>query len=275
MLTLSDVRFGFRTRPDFLGPINQRINPGELWGIIGPNGAGKSTLLRLMAGFHAPTTGQVTLGRDSLTSLALTKRAKQLAFVPQHPPYDLQVTAREVVLMGRFPHRRWGLFETAFDRRLCEQAMLVTETTPFAERSMTTLSGGEIQRVHLAAALAQDTRLFLLDEPTASLDLMHQITILRILRDLTARRGRAVVIVMHDVNLAAQFCTHVLLLSDGQLISQGPPETVIKPDILADVYHLPLTLLCGNGDSPTRWVVPHHGIFRAEALPVAKDGPRS
>ncbi len=256
MLSLEEVRFGFSTRPDFLGPVTFSVRRGECWAIIGPNGAGKSTLLRLMAGLHKPHAGRVKFGGEVLGELSGRQRARRMAFLPQHPPVDLDLSVRNIVLMGRFPHRSLGLFESRDDYRVADHAMAVTETHSFADRAIATLSGGEAQRVHLAAAIAQEPRLLLLDEPTASLDLQHQQAVFRILRDRANHDGLAVVVVTHDVNLAAQFCTHVILLSDGHTVATGAPAEVVTPEVLAPVYGVELTTLTFPRDPTRRWVVP-------------------
>ncbi len=256
MLSLEDVRFGFPARPNFLGPITLSVKRGECWAIVGPNGAGKSTLLRLMAGLHKPHGGRISIGGDVLTELSGRQRARRMAFVPQHPPVDLDLSVRDIVLMGRFPHRSLSLFEGADDYRIADRAMEITETLCFADRAIATLSGGEAQRVHVAAAIAQEPQLLLLDEPTASLDLQHQQAVFHILRDRTGGEGLAVVVVTHDVNLAAQFCTNVVLLSDGRVVATGSPAEVITPEILGPVYGVELTTLRSPRDPDRRWVVP-------------------
>lgn len=250
------MRYGYTARPDFLGPVTLTIRPGQCWGIIGPNGAGKSTLLRLMAGLRHPDSGRVTLGHRSLAQLTGRERAQRIAFVPQHPPADIDSTARAVVLLGRFPHRTLALFESVDDRRIADRAMEITETIGFADRPLTTLSGGEAQRVHIAAALAQEPQFLLLDEPTASLDLQHQQAIFHILRQRTTGDGLAVAVVTHDVNLARQYCSHVLLLHDGRVVADGGPEDVVTPDVLRPVYGVELATLTIPGDSTRSWVVP-------------------
>ncbi len=258
VLDLADVRFGFATRPDFLGPITLSVRRGECWGIIGPNGAGKSTLLRLMAGLYKPHAGCVRVGKDRLTDLPLRERAKRLAFMPQHPPLDLDSAVRDIVLMGRFPHRSLGLFESAADFRIAERAMQITGTLGFADRAISTLSGGEAQRVHVAAAIAQEPDVLLLDEPTASLDLQHQQRVFQILRDRAGGDGLAVVVVTHDVNLAYQFCSHVVLLQEGRLAAVGPPGDVVTPEVLRPVYGVEMATLTIPGEPDRRWVVPVH-----------------
>lgn len=264
LLELADVRFGYPTRLDFLGPITVSIQRGECWAIVGPNGAGKSTLLRLMAGLYKPHTGGVTIQGKLLSVMSDRDRARRIAFLPQHPSADFAFPVRDIVLMGRFPHRSMGLFESAQDYRIADRAMEITETLCFADRRMATLSGGEAQRVHVAAALAQEPQLLLLDEPTASLDLQHQLAIFEILRRRACADGLAVVVVTHDVNLAAQFCLQVLLLDEGRVVAQGPPADVLTPALLGPVYGVELTTLTLPNDPDRRWVVPV-GLAAGEA----------
>ncbi len=255
-VTLENVRYGFASRPDFLGPVNVTIRGGECWSIIGPNGAGKSTLLRLIAGLYQPAAGRVRVGGKLLSELGGRERARCIAFLPQSPPGDLDLPARDVVLMGRFPHRSLGLFESRGDYRIADRAMAITRTTDLANRPINTLSGGEAQRVHVAGAIAQEPQVLLLDEPTASLDLQHELAIFQILRERADTDGLAVVVVTHDVNLAARFCTHVLLMCDGRVAAAGPPDAVVKPEILEPVYGVELTTLAMRDDPDCRWVVP-------------------
>ena len=255
ILQATDLTFGFPGRPDFLRPVTLAIQPGDCWGIIGPNGSGKSTLLRLLAGLLTPKTGDVRLDGRPLRELSARFRAQRIAFLPQHAPADLATPAGEIVLMGRFPHRRFGLFENSEDLAIADRAMTVTDTTEFADRPLATLSGGEAQRVHLAAALAQQPAVLLLDEPTASLDLYHQLSIFTILQDLAARQRLAVVVVTHDVNLAARYCSHVLLLDDGRPVAAGPPADVVRPDVLRAVYRVELAAATTD-DPARRWIIP-------------------
>lgn len=183
---------------------------------------------------------------DELRELKSTthrERAQVLAYVPQQVRVDSELTAREVVLLGRYPHRGAGYFESEQDERVADRVMALTETTAFAGRSIGTLSGGEAQRVHVAAALAQEPRVLLLDEPTASLDLKHQLAMFELVQELAARDGLAVVIATHDLNLAARYCTHVLLLDDGRVSAKGSPKDVIMPDVLEPVYGVRMVAL--------------------------------
>ena len=255
-LVLEEVAFGFANRPDFLGPCSVTVAPGECWAIVGPNGAGKTTLLRLMAGLLRPSGGCVRLGRHRLSALPARRRAKRIAYLPQRVLVDLDFTVGELVLMGRFPHRSLGLFESAADREIAARAMETTAVADLADRTMGTLSGGEAQRVHIAAALAQEPEVLLLDEPTASLDLQHQLAVHHILKDLAEKGRMAVVVVTHDINLAARMCSRALVLDQGKAVACGEPSDVLTPQVLDGVYHIHLESLSGGGDGTARWLVP-------------------
>jgi ABC-type cobalamin/Fe3+-siderophores transport system ATPase subunit len=235
-LTVADVRYGFPQRPDFLGPLTLRAERGELLGIIGPNGAGKTTLVRLLAGILSPHSGSVCWDGVDLHRLPLRERARRVAYLPQKPPADLPATALEVVLMGRFPHRTYQLFESQTDTDICRRCMEVTATWDLADRVMETLSGGEAQRVHLAAALAQEPELLLLDEPTSALDLYHQLATFDLLVRLTRERRMACVVVTHDLNLAGRHADRLALLDRGALVAAGPPDEILTDERLAPVY---------------------------------------
>lgn len=254
ILSASRLTYGFPERRDFLQPIDLEIRGGEFWGIIGPNGAGKSTLLRLLAGLLAPDSGEVRLKGRSLLTVALRERARSVAFLPQQMPVDLPATAREIVLMGRFPHRRLGLFESAADFAIADMALAAMGVTALADRPMATLSGGEAQRVHIASVIAQQAAVLLLDEPTASLDLFHQLSIFSLLRDHVHNNRIAAVVVTHDINLAARFCSHVLLLHDGRLVASGPPTQVTRPAILESAYGVELASVAVPG-VPGQWLL--------------------
>jgi iron complex transport system ATP-binding protein len=217
-----------------LRDISLSARGGELLGVIGPNGAGKSTLLRTIAGTLAPTAGIVRLDGADLTQMAAIERARQVAVVPQGLRLPEAFTAAEIVLMGRNPHLpRFG-GERPHDYEVAQQAMVQTATWALAERLVGTLSGGEQQRVLIARALAQEPRLLLLDEPTAHLDLKHQVATLKLARKL-ARAGLLVVVALHDLNLAAQYADRLALLS-GELLVCDLPANVLTPGWIRRAY---------------------------------------
>jgi iron complex transport system ATP-binding protein len=218
------------------------ITAGEILGVVGPNGSGKTSLLKLLAKVLRPHAGDMTLfGRD-LAGMPQVEVARTVAFVPQESPQAFSFTVMETVLMGRYPHHHgatWSAgfsWESAEDVLIAEQAMQYTDLTHLAGRSVMDLSGGERQRCMIARALAQAPQVLLLDEPTAFLDLQHQIAICAIVRRLKEERGLTVVLVSHDLNLASQYCDQILMLKAGELFRLGPPHEVIDVDVLRTVY---------------------------------------
>ena len=218
------------------------VEAGEIFGIVGPNGSGKSSLLKLLAGLMPPSGGQIRLGGLSIADLSQPDIARVVAVVPQDYVQVFPFTVAETVLMGRFPHRPsrlWSLGvgeETEKDLSYARQAMNDTDVWSFADRLVSDLSGGERQRVVIARALAQEPAILLLDEPTAFLDINHQIEICGLISRLRAERQLTVVLVSHDLNVASQYCDRVLMLKEGRLSRIGSPQDTIRPDVLRMVY---------------------------------------
>lgn len=222
-----------------LNEVSLTLQTGELVGIIGPNGAGKTTLLAIMGGLLEPSAGSVYLHQVPLSSLDRRQIARQIAFVPQSIPVgDFRFSARDTVLMGRYSHRERFASETADDRAVAMVAMHQAKVSHFADRSVTELSGGERQRVAIARALAQQPRLLLLDEPTASLDLSHQLHVLQLIRRLVTEHQLAAVTAIHDLTLASRFCDRIILLEQGRVVTEGSPSSVLTPDRLAAVFRV-------------------------------------
>ncbi len=225
-----------------LQDVTLQVQPGEILGIVGPNGSGKTSLLKLLAKLAAPQTGSITLFGRSLAALSQEETAHTVAFVPQEQAQLFPFTVAETVLMGRFPHRqrsRWSLgfgWEDQDDCRAAAQAMETMDIAHLAARLVTDLSGGERQRTMIARALAQTPRVLLLDEPTAFLDLQHQIDICSVLRRLRDERGLTVVIVSHDLNLASQYCDRIAMLKDGRMAAMGTPPEVMSVEKIREVY---------------------------------------
>ena len=225
------------------------ITSGQMFGIIGPNGSGKSTLLKLLAGVVHPQKGTVSLFGHDLRSLAPDAIGKLLAYVPQEVEIAFPFTVQEVVLMGRYPHKKdriwdlWG-WESNADHAAAERAMTEMNVLHLAEHAIGELSGGERQRVWIARALAQEPEVLLLDEPTAFLDLNYQLEISRILHRLVRERGLAIVLVSHDLNLASQYCDRLLLLDRGNLAALDHPRIVLRPELLEPVYGCRILIDC-------------------------------
>jgi iron complex transport system ATP-binding protein len=247
MMQVRDLRFGYAPDRLFLGPINLDVHKSRMLAVVGPNGAGKSTLLRLFAGLIQPNAGEIRFSDAPLSSLPPRDRARHITFLPQKPIAPASSSAREIVSLGRHPHRRFGLFETPADKITIEHSMEQTSITTFAKRRMDTLSGGEAQRVHLAAALAQQPEVLILDEPTAELDLRFQLQVFELLRELTDRENLATIVVTHDLNLARRFADDALLLSVGHVAAHGPVDAVLVPEKLEAVYGVGFeTAECGD-----------------------------
>ena len=218
------------------------VQSGEMLGIVGPNGSGKPSLLKLLGNVLPSQQGSIALYGEPLSELPQEAVAKVVAFVHQDTHQAFPFTVAETVLTGRLPHRHrtfwdWGFaWDNADDRAAAQQAMMTMDVWQLAERSVTGLSGGERQRVIIARALAQDPEVRLLDEPTAFLDLQHQIDICAVLHRLKQERGLTIILVSHDLNLASQYCDRILLLDRGEVYRMGRPEEVIRPEVLSAVY---------------------------------------
>jgi iron complex transport system ATP-binding protein len=222
--------------PFSLSDVSLTVLRGSLTGLLGPNGCGKTSLLKLLAGVLAPAAGTITLERRSVAGMSRRELARRLAVVPQetHPAFDY--TAMEMVLMGRHPHLRLFELEGPDDLAIAGEALLATGTADLGERSYMTLSGGEKQRVVIASALAQSPDLLLLDEPTASLDLGHQLDIAALLRRLNRDRGVTMVLATHDLNLAASLCDTLVLLNKGRVLAQGRTREVLTREMIRRLY---------------------------------------
>jgi len=214
-----------------LHPTSFDLAPGRVLGVVGPNGAGKSTLLRLLYRFHAPSTGRVLLNDCDLWDLTAREAARLVAAVLQEQPTDFALSVREIVTLGRTPHRK-GFGDGARDAQIVSDAMERLSLGALEKRHLGTLSGGERQRVMVARALAQEPRLLILDEPTNHLDIRHQLEVLALIRDLPL----TIVTSLHDLNLAARVCDDVLLLKSGHPQGFGPAADVLSERAVSDAF---------------------------------------
>jgi iron complex transport system ATP-binding protein len=242
------------------------LDPGALVALVGPNGAGKSTLLRALAGL-VRHTGAVTWHGTPLTRLDARTRARTVAYLPQDPPVHWPLAAAEVVALGRLPHRAYGAEHDAADDAAATRAMRQTDTLAFAARSVLQLSVGERARVLLARALAVEAPVLLADEPIAMLDPYHQLDVMRTLRayatGASGAEPRLVIAVLHDLGLAARFCDRVLLMNDGAVVGDGPPDTTLTAAAIRAHYRV------------EPFIARHDGkplIVPWRALPDASDG---
>lgn len=245
---LERVQFAYAAGEPILRAVDLAIRAGEMTALIGPNGAGKSTLLHIMAGLLAPSTGSARIEAHESARMEPTTRARRVGFVPQTSAVFFPYTVAEIIGMGRNP--RIGPFSnfSAVDRERIEWAMEMTGVSTLARRMFNQISGGEAQRVVLARALAQDAPALLLDEPTSSLDLYYQAALYGLLEKLNRQHGRTVVIVTHDINLAAEYCTRLVGLRAGEIVLDGPPEQIVTTEAIQKLYGVQAQILTGTGE---------------------------
>jgi cobalamin transport system ATP-binding protein len=224
-------------RPGFaIRDLSFSVEAGEIFGLIGPNASGKTTVIRLLSGVVAPERGEIFLGGERLSRLSRSAIATRVAVVPRSVPLGFPYTVGELVLMGRFPHAPHRFFESEDDARQACRAMEATGVLPLRDAAVDDLSEGERQRVMLARALCQGSPLLVLDEPTAHLDLRYQAEFVELLRRFGRDARLTVIVISHDLNLAAEVCDRLLLLQSGVAVATGPVETVLEESTLQSVY---------------------------------------
>jgi len=219
-----------------LHDINLSIEPGEMVGLLGPNGSGKTTLIKLASGILKPDRGDIELDGSDLSQLSRKSIARRMAVVPQQFHIPFAFTVSEVVMLGRIPFIKAFAGETGADRGAVTNALESVGITELAERRFDELSGGERQKVILAMALAQQPRLLLLDEPTANLDISHQLETLEWVRSLNLEKGLTVIAAMHDLNLASLYFDRLIILKEGRVSADGPPARVLTEDKIREVF---------------------------------------
>lgn len=253
------VAYGARTA---LQNVSVEVSAGELVGVIGPNGSGKSTLLKAITRVVPASNGTVEIGGRGLNALSQRDIARRIAVVPQAPALPEAFTALEIVLLGRTPHLRLLQGESHRDIEVAYRAMTQAACRDLAGRRMNELSGGECQRVVLARALAQETPVLLLDEPTAHLDIAHQTGTFDLIRRLCHDEGLAALAVVHDLTLAGLYCDRLLLLNGGMVVASGSPWEVLTPDNIASAFGAPVE------------VTAHPHLNRPVVVPLASpNGP--
>lgn len=253
MFQLNRLSFSLPERT-LLHDINLQFETNRVYGLIGHNGSGKSTLLKLLTRQIRPSVGSLLLDGRPAAAYSAREYARQVAYLPQHLPAATSLAARELVAMGRYA---WsGLMgRGADDQAAVEEAFALTHTERFADQIVDTLSGGERSRIWLAMCLAQQSRFLLLDEPLAALDIAHQIEVMALVHSLSRRLNLGVVIVIHDINLAAQYCDELIALKHGHLLKQGGPAEIMTAAVLKEIYSVDMNIIAH----------PHNG--RPVALP--------
>ena len=242
-LIIKEVSFSYGSFPVLHG-LSMEVGDGEVVSVVGPNGSGKSTLLRCAARVLKPRRGVIYLDGKEIAALNGSELAKRLGYVPQAAAEAFPFTVLETVLMGRKPHLKWGVSRR--DLAVVGEILRYMGIEQMADRCLGELSGGQRQKVLLARALAQEPEVLLLDEPTASLDIRHQLEVLELVRDLAQRDRRAVVMVMHDLNLAARFADKLILLKDGVIFAAGRPKRVLTAESISAVYGVEAIVTDGN-----------------------------
>ncbi|WP_061933684.1 ATP-binding cassette domain-containing protein [Aureimonas sp. AU22] len=226
-----------------LHPLDLDLASGRVVGLVGHNGSGKSTLVKLLARQERPSAGRVSFGGRDLAAWGERDFARHVAYLPQMTPPAPGLLVRDLAALGRYPwHGPFGRF-SAGDRAHVEDALAATGTLPLADRPVDALSGGERQRAWLAMLVAQDAGCLLLDEPISALDVAHQIEVLGLVRALSRSRGVGVVVVLHDINMAARFCDEIVALKGGRLVARGRPDEVVTAAALERIYGVPMAIL--------------------------------
>jgi iron complex transport system ATP-binding protein len=239
-LTAQTIAFGYDPRHPVVRDVSVSILRGEFFTLVGPNGSGKSTLLRLLDRFLLPQRGSITLFGEPLTRYTRDALSRHIALVSQDNSVQFPFTVEEIVLMGRAPHTRGRMFENRHDRETARTMMQLMDIEGLAGHAVTDLSGGERQRVFIARALAQQPQVLLLDEPSAHLDIAHQVEVSSVLRKLQRESGLTVVSVSHDLNLAASASDRIGMMTGGALAAIGTPQEVLTADRIAEIFRLPV-----------------------------------
>ncbi|XXQ67410.1 ABC transporter ATP-binding protein [Neisseriaceae bacterium B1] len=242
MFQLQQVQFAVPERV-LLHDISLEFKEQTVYGLIGHNGSGKSTLLKLLVRQNHASAGKVLLDGKNLADFSAREYAKQLAYLPQHLPSAAALTAEELVKMGRYAWTGLTGRETDTDRAAVQRAFELTHTEQFRHQFVDNLSGGERSRVWLAMCLAQQSRFLLLDEPLAALDIAHQLEVMELIQSLSKQLNLGVIIVIHDINLAARYCDQLVALHQGHVLKQGAPQEIMTAQVLHEIYSVNMNIM--------------------------------
>ncbi|MFA9488411.1 MULTISPECIES: ABC transporter ATP-binding protein [unclassified Mannheimia] len=242
MFSVENVTFDIPNRR-LLHPISLQFEQGKVYGLIGHNGSGKSTLIKLLAKQNAYSSGKITFNQKELNEWSSREFAKHVAYLPQHLPQATNLTARELIAMGRYAWN--GLFgrNKQQDNAAIERALALTHTEKFSDQLVDVLSGGERSRIWLAMLLAQQSQFLLLDEPLAALDIAHQIEVMQLVQKLAHELNLGIIIVIHDINLASGYCDHLIALHSGRLLAEGNSHQIVSASSLKSIYGIDLNVI--------------------------------
>jgi len=235
--------------------VNLSIQSGEIRALIGPNGSGKSTCLQALAGLITPSSGTASINGITVTSLSRRQLARQLAFLPQQPSAPDEMTVAQLVRQGRFAHVGLIKSYTSHDEEVIEWALSVTDLNAFAQRSLRELSGGERQRAWIAAAIAQEAKILLLDEPTSFLDIGYQVEVLDLVHHLSHERGTTIIMAIHDLNQAMSICDQISLLDQGELVFDGNPRDLPTTGLIEKTFRIKGNFVPLSADAPPHFDV--------------------
>ncbi|MEU9716962.1 ABC transporter ATP-binding protein [Streptomyces sp. NPDC047976] len=256
-LTAAGLRLGYGDRI-VSEDLDLDIPAGKVTALVGPNACGKSTALRALARLLKPAGGAVHLDGEDIAGLSAREFALRLALLPQTPSAPDGISVRDLVARGRTPHQRWWRQWSSPDEAAVDAALAATGSLELASRSIDELSGGQRQRVWIAMALAQQTPVLLLDEPTTYLDLAHQVDVLELVAELNRAEGRTVVMVLHELNLACRYAGHLVAMRGGRVVAAGPPSEIVTPDLVHEVFGLRAAVIeCPVAGTPL--VIPEGG----------------
>ncbi|MDO7902177.1 ABC transporter ATP-binding protein [Pseudomonas sp. K1(2024)] len=268
MLEASGVKLSYGEQQVLKG-VTLEVPQGAFTALIGANGCGKTTLLNVLARMLRPEAGEVRLAGQPVTHFSRRELAQRMALLPQRTTSPAGMSVRELVMQGRFPWQSWWQQWSPADQQACDQAIALAGIEPLLDRSLATLSGGQLQRCWIAMTLAQDTPVILLDEPTTFLDIAHQVTLLELLVSLR-EQGKTIVAVLHDLNQAARYADHLVMLRDGQLQAEGPPREVFTAANLKAVFDLDAHIITDPHTGVPLCVPAAKSALRASALRVAQ-----
>jgi len=226
-----------------LDKVSCEIKPGTMVALVGHNGSGKSTLIKALSGEVSLNSGNVSLDKRCISKFGSKELAKSMAYLPQKLPEAAGFTVSELVMLGRYPHQKWLQKPNQEDHAKVAEAIQLTSMESFSERITATLSGGERARAWLAMCIAQDTKYLLLDEPLAALDMQYQIEVIKLIRQLVDEQGLSVVIILHDINLAAQYADHIIALKKGGICHSGDVKSTMQESVLQEIFNVDMSFL--------------------------------